>query len=80
MTSTDAPHEFLSLKALSQYSGRCVRSLRKDLANRAHPLTHYRIGGKIFVRRSDYDRWADAFRRQAEDGLNEIVEDVLKGW
>lgn len=49
---------FLSLKALAGYSGLSVRKLRQHLEDPAHPLPCYRIGGKIVVRRSEYDAWA----------------------
>jgi hypothetical protein len=70
---------FLCLKRLALYSSRSVRSLRQSLTDRGRPLPHYKIGGKIFVRRSDYDAWAERFRVQSKPVVTDLVDDVLKG-
>jgi hypothetical protein len=72
---TDA---YFSLKALSTYSGLSVRRLRSCLTARAWPLPYYRFGGKICVRRSDFDAWAARFRRDAA-GVDAIADDIVKG-
>ena len=53
---------YLPLKALAPYSGLSVRTLREYLADRTRPLPHYRVGGKILVRQSDYDAWVAQFK------------------
>jgi hypothetical protein len=72
---TDA---YFSLKRLSAYSGLSVRRLRAYLTDRVHPLPSYRIGGKILVRRSDYDAWAAQFRRDG-DNVDALVDEILQG-
>jgi hypothetical protein len=69
---------FLALKALAAYSGLGVRKLRDYLTDPAHPLPHYRIGGKILVRRSEYDAWAVHYRQVGQPDVDRIVSDVLK--
>ncbi|MFQ5684897.1 MAG: helix-turn-helix domain-containing protein [Candidatus Binatia bacterium] len=70
---------YLSLRALATYSGLSVRTLRKALADSAHPLPHYRPGGsKVLVRRSDFDRWMLRFRREGQD-LDRMVSQALGG-
>ena len=69
---------FLSLKALAGYSGISVRKLREHLTDAAHPLPHYRIGGKIVVRRSDYDAWAAQYRQVGDADLDRVVSKVLR--
>ena len=69
---------YLPLMALSAYSGLSVRTLRSHLAGREWPLPFYRIGGKILVRRSDFDMWAAHFRRDAA-GVDALVDDILQG-
>jgi len=70
---------YLSLRALATYSGLSVRTLRKALADPAHPLPHYRPGGsKVLVRRSDFDRWMSRFRHEGHD-LDQIVSQALGG-
>lgn len=68
---------YLSLKALSTYSGLSVRSLRDAVKDPVHPLPHYRLGGKILVRRSEFDRWMAQFRREGAD-LDPIVSEIAK--
>jgi hypothetical protein len=68
---------FLSLKALASYSGLSVRRLRDLLADPAHPLPHYRIGGKILVRRGDYDGWAAYYRQTGSPDVAAVVNEVL---
>lgn len=71
--------EYLSLRALSAYASMSVRTLRKWLHHPARPLPHFRVGGKLFVRRSDYDSWMDGFRKETASHLDDIVRDVTKG-
>ncbi len=81
----------LSLKALSEYSGISVRSLRAFLTDPHHPLPHFRlrephviatksgrprtVTGKILVRRSDFDRWMQAYRYTPD--LDRLVDEVV---
>jgi len=68
---------FLSLRALASYSGLSVRKLRDLLTDPGHPLPHYRIGGKIVVRRSEYDAWATQFKTMGNPNVEQLVVDVL---
>jgi hypothetical protein len=69
---------YLSLKALSAYSGLSVRSLRDALKDPVRILPHYRLGGKILVRRSEFDRWMAQFRQEGS-GLDQVVSEITKG-
>jgi len=69
---------FLTLKALSTYSGISVRKLRDHLDDPGHPLPHYRVGGKILVRRSDFDTWAAHYRRVGNEDVDRIVRETLR--
>ena len=77
------PHDFLKigyldLKALAAYSSCSIRWLRNRLIDRLHPLPHYRIEGKILVRREDFDQWMSSFRILSQmEGVSEIVESVV---
>lgn len=70
---------FLSLKALASYSGLSVRKLRQHLEDPGHPLPCYRIGGKIVVRRSEFDAWIGVYRQTGRADVGQIVADVLRG-
>src|SRR5262245_39823245 len=70
---------FLSLKALASYSGLSVRKLRDYLEDPLHPLPYYRVGGKILVRRSEFDVWVAKFRQTHRVDVASIVNDVFHG-
>lgn len=70
---------YLSLKGLAAYSSLSVRTLRGYLVHPSRPLPCYRIGGKILVRRSEFDAWAVQFRTAPASAVDAIVADVLRG-
>ena len=69
---------YMPLKELARYAGLGVRTLRRYLSDPAGPLPHYRLGGKVVVRRSEYDAWALRFRRAAAPSLSALVDDVMR--
>jgi excisionase family DNA binding protein len=71
---------YLSVRSLATYAGMSIRTLRALLVRRHAPLPHYRIGGKILIRRSEFDQWAAEFRivRLLLD-LEAVVGDVMRG-
>jgi len=77
-----APREgegYLPLKTLAAYSGLSVRTLRGYLVHLSRPLPHYRVGGKLLVKRSEFDEWIGGFRAADPAGIDAVVEDVLRG-
>jgi excisionase family DNA binding protein len=68
---------FLSLKTLASYSGLSVRKLREYLDNPMHPLPQYRVGGKILVRRSEFDAWIVAYRQVGDTDVDRVVAAVM---
>ena len=69
---------FLSLQALASYSGLSVRKLRDYLDDPARPLPHYRVGGKLLVRRSEFDAWITAYRQRGLLNVDAIVSGVME--
>ena len=69
---------YLSLAALARYGGLSIRKLRAHLTDVAHPLPCYRVGGKILVRRSEFDAWMAAFRQRGRVDVDQLVADVLR--
>ena len=67
------------MRALSAYSNLSIRTLRTYLAYPAGPLPHYRVGGKILVKQSEFDEWVRRFRVEKTTQLDVIVADVLSG-
>ena len=70
---------FLSLKALAAYSGLGVRTLRGYLTDLTDPLPCYRVGGKIVVRRSEFDSWIAHYREVGRSEVDRLVADALGG-
>jgi len=60
---------YLSLRALAAYSGLSVRKLRDLINDPARPLPCYRVGGKILVRRGEYDAWVARHRQVGDPDL-----------
>ena len=69
---------FLDLRALAQYSCLSVRKLRDFLTSASHQLPSYRVGGKILVRRSEFDQWIAAYRYRADGRVDAMVADVMR--
>jgi excisionase family DNA binding protein len=77
---TDIGDQYLSVRSLARYAGVSVRTVRGFLVRRNEALPHYRIGGKILVRRSEFDRWASKFRvARPPIDLENVVSDVMRG-
>jgi len=69
---------FLTLRALAAYAGMSPRWLRAQLTDGRHPLPCYRLpGGKILVRRSEFDAWMTVYRQVGNPEVERIVRDVL---
>jgi excisionase family DNA binding protein len=67
---------FLSLRTLSAYAGLSVRTLRQYLdlpPDQALPC--YRVGGKILVRRSQFDAWIAPYRTRGRPALVRALQD-----
>lgn len=74
-----AREAYLPLKDLAAYAGLSVRTLRNYLSRPSQPLPCYRLGGKVLVRRSEFDSWMATFRQVAVNRVDTIVADVVKG-
>ena len=71
---------YMGLRALAAYSGLGVATLRgyiDRLPDEALPA--YRVGGKILVRRSEFDVWIAQFRAQGRPGLAKALREMGLG-
>ena len=67
-------------RALATYSGLSVKTLRNyidKLPDEALPA--YRVGGKILVRRSEFDQWISAYRAVGRPGVARAIRDLGLG-
>ncbi len=67
----------MPLKSLSKYSGLSVRTLRTYLSKAVGPLPHYRPGGKVLVKRSEFDDWISGFKATDSSKGDAILADLL---
>jgi hypothetical protein len=71
-----ADDKFMDLRGLSEYSGLGVGTLR-DYLKGPGALPHFKLKGRIVVRRSEFDQWMERYRVSSER-LQGIVDDVMK--
>lgn len=78
MTPESIQPGFFTLRTLASYASCSVRWLRARLVDAYDPLPHFKIGGKVLVKREDFDQWINTHRvvRRADD-LKELVETVV---
>ena len=77
---------YLSLNALSEYAGLSVKQLRGYINDPASPLPAFQTEGgatgrgKLLVRRSEFDRWAERHlrRRSPQADIDAAVAEALK--
>ncbi len=55
---------YFSLKGLAGYASLSRRTLQDFVNDTTDPLPSYRVGAKILVRKSDFDRWMSRRRNQ----------------
>lgn len=78
MDSSFPQPNYFDLKGLAGYSCCSIRWLRDRLVDRAHPLPHYRIEGKILVKREEFDHWITQYRHaRPADELDDVVNGVV---
>ena len=66
--------QFFDLKGLSLYSSLGVGTLRDYL--RSGSLPHYKLRGKILIRKSDFNAWMERFRSD-EKTINGMVNEIM---
>ena len=68
---------YLSLKGLAGYASLSRRLLSSLINDTSDPLPSFRVGGKILVRKSDFDRWMARRRnRKALDAARLAAADA----
>lgn len=70
--------EWLDLKALQEYACLSNRTLREWIHRCVDPLPAVRVGCKILVRRSEFDRWLEAHQVTHID-IGCIVDELVAG-
>jgi excisionase family DNA binding protein len=78
MTNQTSQPEWLDLKALRQHACVSERTIRDWIHRPADPLPAARVGTKILVRRSVFDRWLEAHEIKRVD-IGCIVNGLIAG-
>lgn len=78
MISEQRQPEWLDLKELTQYACVSERTLREWIHRLVDPLPAVRVGCKILVRRSEFDRWLEAHQVKRID-VGCIVDELVTG-
>lgn len=68
--------EWLDLGALTEYACLSDRTLREWITRAVDPLPAVRVGRKILVRRSEFDRWLEAHQVKHLD-VGCIVDELV---
>ena len=66
--------QLFDLRGLQAYSALGVSTLREHI--RKGSLPAYKVGGKLLIRRSEFDTWIETFRVQVQD-LNGVVDEII---
>ena len=69
-----AEDRFFDLRSLSGYASLAVPTLRDYLRD---GLPHFKVKGKILVRKSEFDSWLEV-KFRVRNNLDDIVNDVLE--
>ena len=64
---------FLSMNGLAAYSSLSRRTLQNLLGDPLDPLPSYRVGGKLLVRRSEFDAWMSRRRNRKAIAVGELA-------
>ena len=78
MTSEQQHAEWLDLKALQRYACVSERTLREWIHRATNPLPAARVGVKILIRRSTFDRWMENHQIKVVD-VGCIVDEIFAG-
>lgn len=65
--------KYLSLKDLAEYSSLSIKTLRKYL----YEIDHYHVGGKIVVRRGDFDNWMLQFKVSNSENIRQLTDEII---
>ena len=74
--SGDPMPEWLDLKSLQRYACVSERTLREWIHRPVDPLPAARVGVKILIRRSTFDRWLEGHQLKPVD-VGYIVEEMV---
>ena len=66
--------QYFDLSGLSVYSNLGVSTLRNHIRR---GLPSFKVGGKILVRKSEFDQWIEQFRLHKKRDISRIVDEAI---
>ena len=70
--------EWMDLKTLQRYADVSERTLREWIHRASNPLPAARVGAKLLIRRSTFDRWLESHELKVVD-VGCIVDEMVAG-
>ena len=67
---------YFDLPGLSEYSSLAVSTLRKYIKRRGLP--HFKVDGKVCVKRSEFDVWIQRFRQRGSVDVRKLANEALR--
>lgn len=69
---------YLDLRTLAAAASCSIRWLRSRLVDPSDPLPHFKVQGKVLVKREEFDRWMERHRVvHVENSIDELVNSVV---
>jgi excisionase family DNA binding protein len=68
---------YLTVNQAAEYLSVSQRTIRNLLVEVVNPLPHFRKGRMIRIRRSELDRWIEAYRAVNYTDVDKVIDDVL---
>ena len=65
---------YFDLRGLSAYSTLGVSTLRGHIKK---GMPCFKIGGKILIKLSEFDRWLEGYRVNQDQDINSLVDDIM---
>lgn len=79
VTIAESWDSYMSLRALAAYSSLSERTLRGFVRARANPLPCFRVGGRVVVKRAEFDAWMQVFREPAAGDDADAIVRAMQG-
>ena len=74
----DVEDRYLDLTRLSEYSSMSISMLRDYLKNGQKSLPHFKLRGKILVKRSEFDQWMkENFRGRLDMDIDSLANETI---
>jgi len=71
--------EWMDLSALTRYASVSERTLREWIHRPDNPLPAARVGAKLLISRTKFDRWLESHSVVNSVDIAAMVDDVLNG-